>query len=78
MKILPSDKNAALQRSFGTFEQRHLTALGQHEDTVSDLDHLLQLRRDHHDGHAVVGELAHDGEHFRLRPDIDATGRLVH
>src|SRR4051812_20621124 len=52
-------------------------ALTEHEDAVHQLDVLVDLRREHHDRHALPGEIGEQRVEVALGPDVDAARRVV-
>ena len=52
-------------------------AVAQDEHAIGALDDLLELRRDHQDAEALVGELADQRLDLGLGADVDAARRLV-
>ena len=52
-------------------------ALVHNDDAIAHGQYLRQIRRDHHDRHALARELAEQRMDFRLGADIDAARRLV-
>ena len=58
-------------------EGRHEPALPHDEHAVGHAEHLGQLAADHQDRQAARRLLAEQAVHLGLRPDVDATRRLV-
>ncbi len=53
------------------------TALPGDEDPIRETENFRQIRRNHHDGDAAVGEIVDDLMEIGDGADVDAAGRLI-
>src|SRR5436190_16946649 len=62
---------------FGAIEEPGHPPLVDDHDAIAHAENLRHLRRDHHDGDPLAGELAYEAMDLRLGADVDAARRLV-
>ena len=64
-------------RRFGAIQDARNRSAVHHDDPVAHAQDFRQLGRNHQDGHAAAGQLAHQAMDFGFGADVDALRRLV-
>src|SRR5262245_3370334 len=69
--------NQSVSREILSLELAHQAVLSKDENSIHELDMLIQLRRQHDDGMTIASQLSEEDVKTPLGADVNSTSRVV-